>query len=282
MRLGMQRVLHFTKMQGAGNDFMVIDRDAVRSHAEIFRVGQRRELIARMCDRHFGVGADGVILVSSCSPSGVTMEYYNSDGTPASFCGNGARCVARFAALRGWIGEEGTIHAPVGRVGCRVLPGGDVSIHMPDAHLPRYDAQLHGFILNTGVAHFVAEACFENGEDFRAWAEPLRWEVMRDDGGVNVNAYCYRGERIYLRTFERGVEAETLACGTGAVATALSIAFARGEEAGAYELHPRGGMLTVAFSMRPDMSGFENIWLSGEATRVAEGDFYLEDEQLND
>lgn len=266
--------IHFTKMHGAGNDFIIVDADVACSIGALSSEPYRAQMVRRLCDRHFGVGADGFVFASSATHGEVTMDFYNADGSRATFCGNGARCVARYAMGRGWIAREGIVQAPVGPVACRALPDGRVAIHMPDAPLPFYDAQQKGYIVNTGVPHFVAEAYFESDRAFGQWAEPLRWGVQGESGGVNVNAYHNAGGAIYVRTYERGVEGETLACGTGAVATALTIAFTRHQKAGRITLRPRGGELGVDYTLRADGNGFNNIWLSGGAEHIAEGSFF--------
>lgn len=266
--------LHFTKMHGAGNDFIVVEPVAASFLNRNFTIEERQEFIRSVCNRHFGVGADGFMLVASERHGEVSMEYYNADGHPASFCGNGARCVARYAVEHGWAASEGVIHSPVGDVSFRILPSGDVAIHMPNAAKPHFDAQLGGYLVDTGVSHFVKEERFSDDEAFCAWAKSLRWGVQREAGGVNVNAYYVEEGEVHLRTYERGVEGETLACGTGAVATALSIAVGSGKAEGSVTLYPRGGRLEVAYALDADGKNFERIWLLGGAERIAEGDFY--------
>lgn len=202
------------------------------------------------------------------------MEYYNSDGSAAAFCGNGARCVARFAALNGWIENRGSIHAAVGEVDCRVLEGGRIAIHMPDAPLPVYVDSEGGYFINTGVPHLVKEVAFSSDGEFTLWAGQRAVPSRQFPEGVNVDAYCQEGSRLRVRTYERGVNAETLSCGTGVVATALTAAYVGALAEGSMSIFTRGGKLGVDFTRSGEQPGFQNVWLSGPAERIAEGVFY--------
>lgn len=271
----MQATLRFTKMQGTGNDFIIVDADDIRSLRANLSAGAWEEFIRQICDRHFGLGADGLMIAAPAAERGVVMEYYNSDGSEASFCGNGARCIARYASLHGWIESQGVIHAAVGKVPCRVLlPAGSVAIRMPDAPYPRRIANPEGFFIDTGVPHLVENVTFSNDSAFAEWGARRSRSSREFPEGVNVDSYQRVGGELHVHTYERGVNAETLSCGTGVVASALTAGFLSGADSDCYSVCTRGGKLSVSFTRNRDELKFQDIWLTGKAERVAVGDFY--------
>lgn len=276
----MHSTLRFTKMQGTGNDFIIVLADDIRPLRSDLTEGKWGEFIKQICHRHFGLGADGFMIASPAAESGVVMEYYNSDGSTASFCGNGARCIARYASLHGWIESQGFIHAAVGKVPFRMISDGDVSIHMPDAPYPRRIANHTGFFIDTGVPHLVENITFGNDSAFTAWAEPLSGKSAQFPEGVNVDAYHLEGDKLHVYTYERGVDAETLSCGTGVVASVLTAGFLSGADCTRYSVYTRGGRLNVSFTRNRAESKFQDIWLTGPAERVAEGEYYYSTNHL--
>ena len=214
--------LPFTKMHGAGNDFVMLD---ARDLAD----GLDRTQIAALCDRRRGVGADGLIVVAATGDNAVRMTYYNADGGEAEMCGNGARCTVAFARERGLVANvccldtyagplTGTVHGPTDiEVDLPPYKDLELDLSLPDAPVP----VLHA--CNTGVPHLVIPV-----DDIEAVDVPNHGRALRRDdrfapAGANVNwvAPGPRGNEWLLRTYERGVEAETLACGTGAAAAAV-------------------------------------------------------------
>jgi diaminopimelate epimerase len=215
--------LGFTKMHGAANDFVVID------HREPFLPADRGALFARLCDRHRGIGADGVLLLERAPGYDFAFVYHNADGGVAEFCGNGARCVARFALdlglgaggrvrFRTAVGEKRASRLPDGRIALEFGPVGE-----PERMcLPASGREFSGALIVVGVPHFVVPVSSVGEVPLGEWAPPLRAHRRFGAPGANVD-FVTRGEDglVHMRTFERGVEGETLACGSGAIASAV-------------------------------------------------------------
>ena len=263
-------MLRFTKMNGAGNDFVLIDN----------RAGSVRltpAQIERICDRHRGIGADGVLLLEESSNSAdFRMRYYNRDGGEAEMCGNGARCFARFANKVAGARGKFSFETPAGVIGAE-LDGDLVTLNMSEPSDLRLsvpltidgeEAMIH--CINTGVPHVVVPVARVDVVHVNTQGAAIRWHKMFSPKGANVNFIEKRGpKRIAIRTYERGVEDETLACGTGVVASALIFA-ASEKVSGPIGVLVRGGNeLQVGFD-RID-NGFGNVTLTGPAEFVFEG-----------
>lgn len=264
--------LHFTKMNGAGNDFVMLDnRDGSLALTEV--------QIARLCDRHRGVGADGLLLVEKPeTETGFRMRYYNADGREAEMCGNGARCFARFVdKIAG--AEHGTVdfETPAGAISA-TLRGDQVSLAMsqpgPFADGVELDAageNLTVYSINTGVPHAVVLVEDLDGTDVHRLGAALRHHHHFQPRGTNVNFVRQLGPQdLAIRTYERGVEAETLACGTGVVASALTLAALTGAGSPVRVLVKGGDTLSVDFLRAGD--GFSHVVLTGPADFVFEGE----------
>lgn len=263
--------MKFVKMSGAGNDFVLLD-------ASVERITPKglSALARRLCDRRWGVGADGLLIVDPSTPS--RLSYLNSDGSRA-FCGNGARCAAWWLYEQGRapLGKEFAIRIDGGTIQARILGPRRVSIAMPQPHSPRLSLRLKAagktltvHALNTGVPHAVVEV--KNLEAFPVFevGRALRRHKAFAPSGANVNFMTARGGRLALRTYERGVEDETLACGTGATASAL-IASLLGKCRSPASVSVRGGAtLKIHFSREPN-GGFKDVWLEGPALTVFNG-----------
>jgi diaminopimelate epimerase len=262
--------LQFTKMNGAGNDFVLLD-----NRAGGLRLSSQQ--IARLCDRHRGVGADGVlVLENAANGADFRMRYYNADGGEAEMCGNGARCFARYARRVAAAPDRLSFETPAGVIGARV-EGELVCLQMSQPNDLRLGLEfqagnqtVHGHYLNTGVPHVVVPVqSIENVGVSELGAAIRRHELFLPDG-ANANFSEQRGtRRIAIRTYERGVEDETLACGTGVVASALIFAVTQAAEGPISVLVRGGNELTVDFQ-RSDQ-GFTNVTLSGPADFVFEG-----------
>lgn len=224
--------IRFTKMHGAGNDFVVIDHREPFLSSDAGDAGDAnaaRALFARLCDRRRGVGADGVLLLERDPELDFAMRYYNSDGAPAEFCGNGARCIARFALSLG-LGTPTTVrfrtdvgakHAEARADGRMALWFGRVD-EGESLTLEAAGRAFSGRRVVAGVPHLVIPVQDVAAIPFADWARPLRSHALLGAGGANVDFVARRPDgRIAMRTYERGVEGETLACGSGAMATAL-------------------------------------------------------------
>lgn len=263
-------MLRFTKMNGAGNDFVVVDN---RSGT----VNLSAEQIAHICDRHRGVGADGILLLETArNGADFRMRYYNSDGGEAEMCGNGARCFARFASREAEAGESISFETVSGVIHAQ-LQGELVRLQMSVPREERFGLEIssgtcawRGHFINTGVPHVVVPVSRLDSIDVGAEGSLIRRHPMFAPAGANANFVEKRGQnRIAIRTYERGVEAETLACGTGVVASALVFAATENVN-GPISVQVRGGCeLTVDF--RRDGPGFREVTLTGPAEFVFEG-----------
>jgi diaminopimelate epimerase len=263
-------MLRFTKMNGAGNDFILIDN----------RVGDvrlDRSQIAQLCDRHRGIGADGILLLEKpCNRADFRMRYFNADGGEAEMCGNGARCFARFANKVAVAKEEISFETPAGVISAE-LESDLVTLGMTEPTDLRLDLEpaiageretVH--FINSGVPHVVIPVPNIDDVDVRREGAPIRYHKIFAPSGTNVNFIEKRGSnRIAIRTYERGVEDETLACGTGIVASAL-IFVATEATCGPITVVARGGdELQVGFERNCDQ--FHKVTLTGPAEFVFEG-----------
>ncbi len=263
-------VLHFTKMNGAGNDFILIDNRTGHVHLD-------RTQIARLCDRHRGIGADGILLLEKASNhADFRMRYFNADGGEAEMCGNGARCFARFANKVAGAEAKISFETPAGVISAK-LAGDLVTLQMTEPtdlklniKLAVADENKTVHFINSGVPHVVIPVSRVNDIDVHGEGSCIRHHKMFSPKGANVNFIEKRGPKeIAVRTYERGVEAETLACGTGIVASALVFA-ATENAASPITVIARGGdKLRVGFERSDD--AFRNVTLSGPAEFVFEG-----------
>lgn len=263
--------MQFHKYQGTGNDFVMID-DRARAFDET-----DQPLIARLCDRRFGIGADGLILLRNKPDFDFEMVYFNADGRPSSMCGNGGRCTVAFAKYLGLIGDQTRFLAIDGPHDARVELDGIVRLKMIDVNAP-IEAEIgeEDVFLHTGSPHHVHFLDPEEGLklaefDVYGAGHDIRYDQAYDPAGTNVNFVEIPADPTHawsVRTYERGVENETLSCGTGVTAVALAASH-RGATS-PVRLQTMGGELEVSFEHRPD-GGFENVWLSGPATRVFSG-----------
>jgi len=213
----------FTKMHGAGNDFVVVD------HRQPYLPADPGPLFARMCDRRRGIGADGALLLERDDTHDFAMRYHNADGGRAEFCGNGARCLARFALALG-LGRDGevTFRTDAGVKRARATDDGRIALWFGAVEegetvtLGAVGRTFAGRRVVTGVPHFVIPVPRLDRVPLADWAPPLRAHARLGAAGANIDFVSRLPDgRVAMRTWERGVEAETLACGTGAMATAL-------------------------------------------------------------
>jgi diaminopimelate epimerase len=263
-------MLRFTKMNGAGNDFVLIDN----------RLGDLRLAagqISKICDRHRGVGADGVLVLErAANGADFRMRYYNADGGEAEMCGNGARCFARYASRVAGPAEKLSFETPAGVIGA-TLQGELVCLEMSEPKdlklgiaIPLGDQQLSAHFVNSGVPHVVVPVDDLEKVDVRELGSAVRHHELFAPQGANVNFLKQRGgKEISIRTYERGVEDETLACGTGVVASALIFAAVQKMEGPIGVLVRGGNELQVAFEKAGGQ--FKNVTLTGPADFVFEG-----------
>jgi len=254
--------LEFYKYQGAGNDFILLD-----NRKEQIKLSQ--EQIESLCDRHFGIGADGLMLLNSHWEHDFEMVYFNSDGKEGSMCGNGGRCIVRFAFDLGIIENDTEFIATDGKHHAHVNEDKHlVKLKMIDVN--KLSINENETFLNTGSPHHISFEKNIDQIDVNNKGKEIRDSKQYAPNGTNVNFVEYLPDTIKVRTFERGVENETLACGTGAVASAISVAAKYKTEEQPLKIEMPGGTLFVYFNQVSNFI-YNNIWLEGPANRVFKG-----------
>lgn len=254
--------IEFHKYQGAGNDFVLVD------NRDLNFPEHNTQLIKRICDRRFGVGADGLILLQNHAKLDFEMLYFNADGNIGSMCGNGGRCVAAFAQELKLIKTETAFHASDGKHEALLK---DKLIMLKMADVIGIEKIGKDFYLNTGSPHYVRFVENLAAYDVVGEGRKIRNSSRFKKLGTNVNYVEPAGTVLKVRTYERGVEDETLSCGTGVTAVALVAAF-RGIKKAAkqFSIATPGGKLKVSFEQQADTS-FKDIWLHGPAEFVYKG-----------
>ncbi|MFN4084266.1 MAG: diaminopimelate epimerase [Bacteroidia bacterium] len=257
-------MIEFYKYQGTGNDFIIID-DREKN------LNLSKQQIEFLCNRRFGIGADGLILLQNHSNADFYMQYFNSDGAESTMCGNGGRCIASFAHLLN-IGSNQKIvfNAIDGKHEALILKDETISLKMNDVTNIKFIG--NDFELNTGSPHYVVFANDIKNLNLIEWARKIRYNDTYNKTGINVNAVQVDNENyIRVRTYERGVEDETLSCGTGVTACAIAYFKHKKLPIGSYNINviTPGGELQVTYNATEN--GFNNIWLTGKATYVFRG-----------
>jgi len=254
--------LEFYKYQGAGNDFVMIDN---RSG---FFPKDNTQLIAHLCDRRFGIGGDGLILLENDTDTDFKMVYYNSDGNQSSMCGNGGRCLVAFAKDLKVIEDKTTFIATDGLHHASFEENGLVSLQMID--VTAIDIKKDHSFLNTGSPHHVQMVDALEHYNIKEEGAAIRYGELYGTAGSNINFVKKIDDTTFrLRTYERGVEDETLACGTGATAVAIAMNATGQTEATAININVEGGKLVVSFDKTAN--GFTNVFLKGPAEFVFKG-----------
>ncbi|MBN2637739.1 MAG: diaminopimelate epimerase [Bacteroidales bacterium] len=260
--------MKFQKFQANGNDFiMIVEGDDNITLSE--------DQISFLCDRHFGIGADGLMILRSSEAYDFEMHYYNSDGKMATMCGNGGRSIASLAFIEGRANERMLFLASDGvheAVIEHELEKGkryDVSLKMVDVE--KVERNPDYYFLNTGVPHYVQFVDDVEQLDVVNNGRQIRLDSRFAPEGTNVNFVEMKHDRIYVRTYERGVEDETLSCGTGVTASAMAAFLKTGIKELRIQAH--GGDFSVTFDSNEN--GFTNVWLRGPAEKVFEGNIEL-------
>lgn len=260
--------LAFYKYQGTGNDFVMIDN---RSN---FFPKDDVQLIAYLCDRRFGIGADGLILLENDSNADFKMVYYNADGNQSTMCGNGGRCIVAFAHDLDVIKNETVFNAIDGLHHATINNEKIVALQMIDVIKNTIKSNTNDTFLFTGSPHHVqivqnlaSYNVFENGKN-------IRYSEKYKPGGTNVNFVEQLNENAFeIRTYERGVENETLACGTGATAVAIAMHFIGKTTTNNIPIKVQGGNVTVTFNVNEEK--YFNVHLTGPALQVFKGEINL-------
>ncbi|PWA04169.1 diaminopimelate epimerase [Flavobacterium psychrotolerans] len=255
--------IQFYKYQGTGNDFVMIDN---RSN---FFPKDNIKLIEHLCDRRFGIGADGLILLENDVDTDFRMVYYNSDGNQSSMCGNGGRCLVAFAKKLHVIQNQTTFIATDGLHHATISEDGIVSLQMIDVSTVKIASDY--VFLNTGSPHHVQLVEDLERYDIKTMGAKIRYSDLYGTAGSNVNFVEQIADHSFaLRTYERGVEDETLSCGTGATAAAIAMNTLGKTTSNAIELQVQGGKLEVSFDKTEGK--FTNVFLKGPAEFVFKGE----------
>lgn len=279
----MEKAIDFYKMSGSGNDFILVD-----NRANLIKAAVAPELARSLCRRKVSVGADGLILIESDNQVDFSWSFFNADGSRAEMCGNGGRCVARLANILGICGPSLSFRTLAGIVRAEVS-GSLVKLQMTEPRDLRLDLELdlngqrlNTHFVNTGVPHTVF---IVDGPEILAQQEivglgrKVRHHSKFAPAGTNVNFVAVLGEQaLAIRTYERGVEDETLACGTGATAAAL-IGAAKGMVRPPVDVHTRSGeTLTIYFDSEKGLP--QEVYMEGETTVIYQGRLWEEAVQI--
>ena len=283
-----QQRIHFFKMTGAGNDFIVID-----NRKGLVDADHCRDFVRYACRHKLSVGADGIILIENDPEVDFKWRFFNADASEAEMCGNGARCAARFVSLTGIVQKPSMAFRTVAGIIKAELLGKRVKVQMTSPHSLQLDLHLEADgrsfrvdSVNTGVPHTVCFAADEKeleSINILRYGNALRFHAHFQPAGTNVNFMRVQdSHHLVVRTYERGVEGETLACGTGCIASSL-VAAARGRVASPVDVRTRGGeSLRVYFEMSggkqrsPADFQFKEVYLEGEARIAYEADLWEE------
>jgi len=260
----MEESITFFKYHGTGNDFILVD--ARDGRIEKFN----QEVVASLCDRHLGIGADGLILLLHSEKNDFRMKYFNSDGKESTMCGNGGRCISAFARDIGIIRDKASFSGIDGaHVVCFTDPQ-TVNLKMMDVE--GITPVEGGYLLNTGSPHFVIEKKNIQGIDVNYEGRKLRNNRALVMGGTNVNFMeIHSPYEISVRTYERGVENETLSCGTGSVASAIIACHIQHPDKNVFHVNTLGGKLEVKFR-KEGQNRYTDVWLAGPAEFVFKGE----------
>lgn len=253
--------LQFYKYQGTGNDFIIIDNFQNS-------ISLTQHQVRMLCDRRFGIGADGLMLLNKKEGCDFEMIYYNADGRESSMCGNGGRCLVKFAYDKGLYKTQYFFTAIDGDHEATIEDSGWVHLKMQD--VSEIHQKSSDFILNTGSPHYIKPVTNVRGIDVYKEGGQIRYNDSFKEKGINVNFVEEQDRYIFVRTYERGVENETLSCGTGVTAAAL--VFAHNENGfNRVEVQTLGGHLAVEFEKTGERE-FRNIWLCGPAQFIFKGE----------
>ena len=252
--------IEFYKYQGTGNDFIIIDNRSLGFPKN------NTKLVSNLCDRNFGIGADGLMLLENHPTHDFTMVYYNADGHPSSMCGNGGRCLVHFAKYLGLVSSQAVFEAADG-VHEASIEGGIVSLKMSDVSKVINEGEY--LFLDTGSPHHVE--LVDNTQDIDVFylGRNIRNQIYGTEG-ANVNFVAQTNPTTFsIRTYERGVENETLSCGTGVTAAAIAMHYTKQTDSNKINLNTMGGNLEVSFTHKDGI--YTNVCLKGPAVQVFKG-----------
>jgi len=253
-------MIPFHKYHGTGNDFIIIDN---RDGKLLFN----KEKIIHLCHRNFGIGADGLMLLENSIHTSFKMRYYNSDGNEGSMCGNGGRCIVAFAKKLNIVNNEIIFEAVDGIHHAEIF-NSEIRLKMNDVN--GIEKIGNDYYLNTGSPHYVKWVSQLESLDVIQEGRNIRYNNRFKSLGTNVNFIEQKEDQFLIRTYERGVENETLSCGTGNVAAAIVNSLDKGNDYFSVNLKTKGGELNVTFQ-KVDAVTFKDVWLKGPAEFVFEG-----------
>ncbi|MCE8423049.1 MAG: diaminopimelate epimerase [Candidatus Methanoperedens sp.] len=268
-------MIHFTKLHGNGNDFILVDE----FNEVIIPEKEKAAFVAKYCDRRFGIGGDGVLFLGKSDKADIRMRIFNSDGTEAEMCGNGVRCLVKYAFDEGYIKGNSMVETLAGvlPVECRIEDKTWVKVNMGRPQFSRenlpakgtgefIDVALHGYkvsVVNTGVPHAVIFTASLDDRELMLIAPKIRYDPIFPKG-TNVNFVRVDShDEMTIHTYERGVEAETLSCGTGSVACA-AVARKLGKTGKSVKVNTKGGVLMITLAE-------DAAFMEGTADRVFDG-----------
>lgn len=261
--------LEFWKYQANGNDFVILDESESVIDLTV-------EQVRKLCDRNFGIGADGLMKLGSSNASDFKMVYYNADGRPASMCGNGGRCIALFARLMEIVGRTMRFEAYDGMheaiIGEELSKGKKYEVSLQMADVTGVEQSGKFYFLDTGSPHYVEFVEDLAEMDVAKEGRKTRYSERFSPDGTNVNFVELKNNRLFVRTYERGVEAETLSCGTGVTATAIAAFLETGQKD--FQIQTSGGTFAVSFEENKGV--FSSLWLHGPAEMVFNGMISIE------
>lgn len=259
----MMKKISFFKYQGTGNDFIIIDN-------RLLNFKNDTKLVKRLCDRKFGIGADGLICLENPSDEDLDfkMVYYNADGNESSMCGNGGRCIVAFAKYLGIIKTDCTFEAIDGIHEAKVSENMEVELKMKDVDFIKN----HGsdFVVDTGSPHYIKFVDKDTGIDVKSDGAAIRYSNEFEEQGINVNFVRIDNNVLKMRTYERGVEDETLSCGTGVTAAAITAYDQKLINQNEIDVIAKGGHLKI--KLKKTEKGYEDIWLIGPTENVYKGE----------
>ena len=257
-------LLHFYKYQGTGNDFVIID-----NREGFIQLSDKQ--VALLCDRHFGIGADGLMLLNKHHSYDFEMVYYNADGALGTMCGNGGRCLSKFAFDKGIQPSSYTFIASDGEHEAVIDPNGWVHLKMIDVQ--EISIVHEATVLNTGSPHYIKPVSDLSNYDVFTEGKNIRYNDTYNQKGINVNFVEWNDNELFVRTYERGVENETFSCGTGVAAAAIAMSK---DTLGVHETKIRtlGGNLLIKFN-KINTQQYRDVWLCGPALFVFDGEITI-------
>lgn len=253
-------LLHFFKYQGTGNDFVIIDNREGHIHLS-------EKQVALLCDRHFGIGADGLMLLNKHDNYDFEMIYFNADGAPGTMCGNGGRCLTKFAYDQGIQPSSYTFIASDGEHEAVIDARGWIHLKMIDVQEVLFANE--ATVLNTGSPHYIKQVSDLSHYDVFTEGKNIRYNDTYHEKGINVNFVEWNDNELFVRTYERGVENETFSCGTGVTAAAIAMS---ADTSGLHEtkIKTLGGSLLIKFN-KLNVQHYTDVWLCGPASFIFDG-----------